>query len=503
MATISTLVLSKTDSRKEGLPLYGFMGSSGDQNEHMSFRIFDSGHKVVGTPWGQGTHSTASYRFGICGDGMHAYSHGADFGTDINHADLTTQGYDSWTNYNKSIYQTDQYPWGQYYTLSRTGYVTWQSYHQYTESLEFQIGWTKLNMVLPEGIRPRRLFCNRRQTLREMNPGNNASGQIQYYNYTTHMLSVVNDYAVSTGYNEKTQTLVMLHSANETTSTAMTIHIFKSSVCLNKVKTIKEFFDNLTATEYFTDTWTTDNNKDWVTVVGNNGYVGFGQKYSNTMNYGVFNCNTGQSLGITGAARQFSTWQAFQGSTTTSYSSNQQSLYYTKFNHTWDGTWGMIYSSYYYYGVGINAFCMNLENPRKFISVSVTRSSRGNPYFAWGRTGFHGGWSENTDSISHRTYAWSFDPNDSDHTTTTKVLYGETNAGTLVPASNDTNLASASSITSGSVVTNKTGVFSVPTSRTFLHGGYYSTNYPLMMQVNWWGNYGAGDHSYTGLYGSN
>ncbi len=502
MASISQLVLSSTDSRKEGLPLYGFLGNSSDMNEHMTFRVFDSGHKIVSTPWGQGTHSTSSYRFGICGDAMHAYSHGNDFGTDISHSDLTTQDYSSWTNYNKSIYQCDQYPWGQYYSCSRTGYVSWQSYHSFSTCMEFQVGWTKVNHVLPEGIRPRRLFCNRRQTLRELNNGNNLNGAIQYYNYTSHMPNVTNTYAVSTGYNEKNKMLVMVHSSGETSETAKTVTIFKSNSCLNKSATIKEYFDNLTHTEYFTDTWSTDNNKDWVTVVGNNGYVGFGQKTGNSMTYGVFNCNVGQSLGITGAPRQFGGWQGFTGSTTTSYSTNQNNLYYTKFNHTWDGTWGMIYSPYYYYGVGLNAFCMNLENPRKFISVSVTRSSRGNPYMAWGRTGFHGGQSENCDGQSHRTYAWSFDPNDSDHTTTTKVLHGNDDGGSLIPSNNDTNLASASSITSGAVVTNGTGAFGVPQSRTFLHGGYYSTNYPLMMQVNWWGNYGNADHSFTGLYGT-
>jgi hypothetical protein len=501
MASISNLVLSKTDSRKEGLPLYGFMGDSGDQNGVMTFRIFDSGHKIVGNPWGHGSHSTASYRFGICGDAMHSYTYN-DFGTDITHSDLTSQGYSDYVRYNKSVYQCDQYPWGQYYTLSRTGYISWHQYHSYGASFEYQIGWTKVNHVLPEGIRPRRLFCNRRQTLRELNAGHNTSGEIQYYNYSSHMLNVTNTYAVSTGYNEKNRMLVMVHSSGEGGETPKTVHIFKSSTCLNKAKTIKEYFDNLTATEYFTDTWTTDNNKDWVTVVGNNGFVGFGQKYGNGMNYGVFNCNTGQSLGITGAARQFGSFQGFTGSTTTSYGAGTGTLYYTKFNTTWDGTWGMIYSPYYYYGVGLNAFCMSLENPRKFISVSQTRTSRGNPYLAWGRTGFHGGWSENTDSQSHRTYAFSFDPNDSDHTTTTKVLYGNNNCDSLVPSSNDTNLSAATSINSGSVITNGTGVFGIPESRTFLHGGYYSTSYPLMFQVNWWGKYGQHDLSYGGLYGS-
>jgi len=499
MATISNLIATSQDHRKEGLPLYGMMGDNGDQNTHMNFRIFDSGHKIVGNPWGTAAHSHAPYRFGMCADGMHAYSTN-DFGTNITHSDLTTQGYSSWTEYNKSTYQCDQYPWGQYYSLSRAGFISWNSYHNYTESMEFQVGWTKMNHVLPEGIRPRRLFCNRRQTLRELEPGNNTNGQRQYYNYSAHMLNVTSEYCVSSGYNEKNKMLVMVHSTGEGGQTAKVIHIFKSNSCLNKSNTIKEFFDNLTAVEFFTETWTTDNNKDWVTVVGNNGYVGFGQTYGNSLRYGVFNCSTGLGLGTTGAARQFGSWQDFQGSTTTRYNTNQNNLYYTKFNTTWDGTWGMIYAPYYYYGVGLDAFCMNLENPRKFISVNQTRSSRGNPYLAWGRTGFHGGWSDNTDSVTYRNYSWSFDPLDSDHTTTTKVLYGTDNAGNNVPDSNDTNIETATSISTGSVITNGTGNFGLSQGRTFLHGGYYSTCYPLIFQVNWWGKYGQNDLAYGGLY---
>jgi len=498
MPRLLNLLQSRVDHRKEGLPLYGMVGDDGSGNGQWTFRIFDSGHKVVGNPWGGTGHSTTHHRFGICADAMHCYTHN-DFGSDISHGDLTTETYTSYPRWNRSNYQCDQYPWAQYYTVSRSGDVSWQSYHQITSSMEFTIGWTKINHVLPEGIRPRRLFCNRRQTLRELNPGNNSNGQIQYYNYEAHMPVVTNTYAVSTGYNELRKMLVMVHSSGEGSETAKTVTIFKSTKCLNAVQKIKEYFDNLTHTEYFTDTWSTDNNKDWVTVVGNNGYVGFGQTTGNSMTYGVFNCNVGAGLGITGASRQFGAFQSFQGSTTTRYNCNQGNQYYTKFNHTWDGTWGMIHAPYYYYGPGLDAFCMSLENPRKFISVSQTKSSRSNPYFAWGRTGFHGGWGENCDSDTVRTYSWSFDPNDSDHTVTTKVLYGESNAASLVSTTNDTNIASASSITSGSVITNGTGVFGIPASRTYLHGGQNSTNYPLMMQVSWWGPFGQNDMSYGGI----
>lgn len=285
----------------------------------------------------------------------------------------------------------------------------------------------------------------------------------------------------------------MVHSADETSGTAKTIHIFKSSKCLNKVDRIKDYFDAVTSTEYFTDTWTINNNKNICVAVGNNEWVGFGYKHGNSMKYVAYNCKNGQSLGTTAAARVYIGFQDFAGSTTTSYSAENSNYLYTKFNHTWDGTWGMIYGSYYYYGVGINGFCMSLENPRKFISINQTKSSRGNPYMAWGKTGFHGGYSDNTDGESWRTYCWSFDPKDSDHTVDTRVYYGNDNSNTTNPA---TNGASTST-----TVTNKTGNYGLTSSYNYLHGGFYSTVYPLMCQIDWWGNFGNGDSRYGGKHG--
>ncbi len=201
----------------------------------------------------------------------------------------------------------------------------------------------------------------------------------------------------------------------------------------------------------------------------------------------------GTGNALTGASRQWDSWQTFQGSTTTSYGAWTGHQYYTKFNTTWDGTWGMIYSPYYYYGPGINAFCMSLQNPKKYISVNQTKSSRSNPWFAWGRTGFHGGWSDNCDGTSHRTYAFAFDPTDSDETTTTRVYQGGSSGDDICP--NNNNLV-------GSDITNKTGNIGLSAARTWLHGGFHSTNYPLLMQIDWWGSYGNNDSTYGGKYGS-
>jgi hypothetical protein len=495
MATLSNLLgggsAGAIDHRKEGLPLFGLFGTSGDQNTHMTYRIFDSGFKMVGSPWGAVCNSTTNYRFGILGDASFAYNMN-DFGTDMGHQNLSSQTYDDWQKYWKSINQCDQYPYAQYYTSSRDGFYTMNSFHSYTDQFEYDNGWTKINHVLPEGVRPRRLFCNKRNSLREMNMGNNSCAAFDHYDYTSHKLDNSDEYAIGTGYNEKNKMLVMVHSSNTGSSTSKTIHIFESSKCLNHVTKIKEYFDNLTSTEYFTDTWTTDNNRDMTVAVGNNGWVGFGHKNGNSMRYSAFNCNLGQSLGTTDTGRQYVGWQDFAGSTTTSYGANQGAQYYTKFHTTWDGTWGMIFSPYYYYGCGLNAFCMSLENPRKFISVNQTKSSRSNPWVPWGRTGFHGGWSDNTDSEMWRTYSWAFDPTDSDHTVDTKVYYG----------SNDNNDVIANNNTARATdVTNKTGNYSLSESRTGLHGGYYSTCYPVIAGIDWWGNYGGADSNYGGNFG--
>jgi hypothetical protein len=322
--------------------------------------------------------------------------------------------------------------------------------------------------------------------------GNNSCAAFDHYDYTSHKLDNTDTYAIGTGYDEKNKMLVMVHSSGEGSQTSKTIHVFESSKCLNHVTKIKEYFDNLTSTEYFTGTWTTDNNRDMTVAVGNNKWVGFGHKNGNSMRYAAFNCNNGQSLGTTDSARIYIGWQDFQGSTTTSYGANEGAQYYTKFHTTWDGTWGMIFSPYYYYGCGLNAFCMSLENPRKFISVNQTKSSRSNPWVPWGRTGFHGGWSDNTDSEMWRTYSWAFDPTDSDHTVDTKVYYGSTDNNDVI-ANNNTARATD--------VTNKTGNYSLSESRTGLHGGYYSTCYPVLCGIDWWGNYGNADSNYGGNFG--
>ena len=148
-------------------------------------------------------------------------------------------------------------------------FITFNNFHHYDNTFEYDNGWTKINHVLPEGIRPRRIFCNRRNSMREMmTMGNNSCAAIDHYDYTSHKLDNTHTYAIGTGYNESKKMLVMVHSADVGFKLQKKQFTYSNLKDLNKVTKIKDYFDNLTATEYFTGTWTTDNNRD-MTVVGN------------------------------------------------------------------------------------------------------------------------------------------------------------------------------------------------------------------------------------------
>ena len=85
------------------------------------------------------------------------------------------------------------------------------------------------------------------------------------------------------------------------------------------------------------------------------------------------------------------------------------------------------------------------------------------------------------------------DPTDSDETINTTVYQGGDSGDTVVPNSN---------AHVGTTVTNKTGNYALSAHRTWLHGGFHSTNYPLLMQIDWWGSYGQNDSTYGGKYGT-
>jgi len=50
------------DPRKEGLPLFGLLGTDGSGNQNWNYRVFDSGMRNVGSPWGAFSNSTTNSR---------------------------------------------------------------------------------------------------------------------------------------------------------------------------------------------------------------------------------------------------------------------------------------------------------------------------------------------------------------------------------------------------------------------------------------------------------
>jgi hypothetical protein len=396
---------------------------------------------------------------------------------------LSTQASNSYKQWMGSIHQVDQYPFTQSYSASKDGNISFNSIHEFNKNLKGSAaGSTLINQVLPEGCRPRRIFSVYEGSPKLVEIESSGQRQVKStYDYTSHLISgLYGSSFCAGGYNEKTKTLVIISSPT-TSSTTHYGTIFKSSKDLNSVKNIKEYFDNLTSTESFNHSLSIAQQHDIVTVVGNNGFVGvsWNNQSQNTLMYEVYDCNvkgvaTGQS------ARQHGTTHTYTGSVTTSYGIAQGQSYYTKFNTTWDGTWGAIYCSYYYHGCGINSYIVNLENPKKFICMNSSRTGSGSLFMPMGRTGFGMFAAGNTDSSPVEFGCRNFDPTDSDETTTTWSV-AHLNSGVQL-----------------TTATSNGAALPLSNSYSLLHGGYYSTCYPLITTINWWGSYGSDSSSYCG-----
>ena len=70
------------------------------------------------------------------------------------------------------------------------------------------------------------------------------------------------------------------------------------------------------------------------------------------------------------------------------------------------------------------------------------------------------------------------------------------------PATDNNDVIRNDNANRGTDVTNKTGNYSLTDARTGLHGGNYTTCYPIMAQIDWWGNYGNSDSNYGGNFGA-
>jgi len=444
-----------TDSRREGFPLFNQWGGQGNQD--WQCKNYDSSFQPVGGPWAAVTNSTSSYRMGMLGDPTFAYSR-ADFGTA--NGQLTSQGYNTWDNWQQSLHQNDQYPASAFGSVAAQGYQTFYSLHN-TTSTKLYKGYVLINQIMPEGMRPRRFFGMYDNSFMEFAGLTQMNQNIDLVDLSTYSTArTKTEGRGSAGYNEKTQTLVTIHS-NATSSWTITKYV--STVNLNLCDNLKDFFDTATVTEFehTASAYNSQSRYDKVVVVGDNNWIGVSYRYGNNFNSEV--------IDISGNNETTIILTSISG--TTSYGIDQGVMYYSKMNLTWDGKWAAAYQPYYYYGGGLSSYIFSTEDPRRNFRINNTNSSGGGALFPIGKSGFVYFNGQNTDSTDVYMIAWDFKNTDKvNYLDNTTYAHSNTSFTTAVPT-----------IINGSVLNS-----SVTTTKSGLTGNSYTTSYPRFMTVNYW-----------------
>jgi len=456
---LSSIAGGVVDPRKEGYPAFCLFG--GDMNTYSQVKVIGSDLQNIGSPWAAGCNTTMSYGHGMLADPMFSYSH-ADAGTP--NANLSTQGYSSWTTWVQSLHQSDQYPMSMYGSTSALGYQSFNNFVSDTSynNTKMTRGYTLINQVMPEGIRPRRFFGMQGNTFQEYVALTQMTNPLDTFALNTKQISRTASYVTgngSAGYNERINTLVTLHSTGSTASVIATKFV-NPNVNLNTCASLKEFFDTAAVTEY-TLTMTpfgSDSYSDKVVVVGDNGWIGVSYRESTNMYATAYDLTGGNASAI-----NFST----QGMTT-SYGVSQGVYYYTKMNTTWDGQWAMAYTPYYYYGCGCFGYIFSTQDPRRAFRINNQYTSGGGMLVPYGKSGFRYMVGENTDSAPVYLISWDMKFTDPLYSAGAATVYAHSNASGQQTIANDGLFNSSVNPYSG------------------ITGFFYSTCYPNFQTVNYW-----------------
>lgn len=454
MSTLSSIVKRNVvDARKEGYPCFGIWANDGNSNTITNFRVFNSDFQIISPPHGGVTNTTASYTFGMAGDASYGYS--ADALAYFSTISEIANGTMTNTASNSSIYCKDQFPVGMYADCSAAGYMSGNSIYA-SSSLATGAGRFLIDQILPEGVRPRRYFCVNGNSFWEAPSLQNIESIKSSVTLNTYRTANTRTQSWGSAcYNENTKTLITTHG-NGTTS--IDVNVFKSTVDLNSVASVVEFFAAATVTScVITISYDVTNAQDRAVVLGDNGNFVVAYRTANNL--------TGYHVNISNIASPVVTaLNTVVG--TTSYGSNTDVKCSTKLQTTWDGKWAIIYQAYYYYGSGVCAYVVSTEDPQRYFTILNTSSSGGGMITPLGRSEFAYLQGQNTDSNGIAATIWDFTT--TSRTGTANTVYGSTATGSR-----------------NSVIANG-GALGATLSTFSLTGGYYSTCYPHFMTVNWW-----------------
>ena len=476
MTSLSTLFSSGDagagagqDPLEEGLPTIAVYGGDFNQNFDVRLHRVHSG-ELMGSPWSAITNSTASYSHGQSNMQMFGYS--SDMGNLS--SQYSTQGYTSYAPFTQSIYQNDHYPYSMYGSCSKEGRMGMQSFHGNSWYTKL---YHRIHVQSLKGRRPRRQFNIFNYIFSETPLGNqygwkSAIDVSTYINTSGH---VTNNNG-SCVYKQDTKQLVLYYPVS-TGSTSGYFHIIQGTVDLMGVGNVKEFFDTATFKRFYgsgdVTNWGHSTYQYSVSLVlGDNNHIGVSIRNGNSHFYRVFDCSGASESTV---AHYVNT----SIGNTTSYGPEQGLPYRIRYQQTWDAKWGCMYGPYYYYGSGLSAFFMSIENPGKYYRVNLTPSSGGGTLTPSDTNGFMYLNGQNTDSSPIISWSVNFSNITSPGATAGSEYIGTSNVVTtsLLPTAYANGAALNASYTANQV-------FQYP-------GYYYSTSYPRFMTVNWWDQEGG------------
>jgi hypothetical protein len=390
----------------------------------------------------------------MSGDAMYAYSQSDAGGVYQTQSTISSSGLTT-TAANGSVYAKDQFPVGLFSDCGPNGYMSGNSIYG-TSTMYSGAGRFLIDQILPEGVRPRRYFCVNGNSFWESQSLHNISSQKSSVTLNTYRTANTRTQSYGSAcYNENTKTLVTTHGDGTGT---LDVNVFKSTVDLNSVASVVEFFAAATVTSCtISTTNSTDGAYDRPIVLGDNGNF--------TMAYRNGNALVGYHVNLSNIASPAVT-ALNTVSGTTSYGMSSDVRCSTRLQTTWDGKWAIIYQSYYYYGCGVCAYVVSIEDPQRYFTLLNTDSSYGGAIMPIGKSKFMYVCPYNTDGDGLYLSAY-------DLTTTSRTGTASTVIGTLQSQSKNTAIANGGALN--------------PSLYTYaLHGGYYSTCYPHVQTINWW-----------------
>lgn len=491
-STPTTSSISTDDPRKEGLPCIATWTLQDDNARGLDCVVYDSNGMQLGSPWAYALYSSPSaYTGGIFRDKYFGQSgdNGNPYRTN------STLSTSSSTYKIKDLTYSSHWPQHAMVNVSPDGRF---SSNRYTSGNSVMNGMKyQITQVLPEGVRPRLAITRSGSWLYRSNvmfgvTANSPGGERMNMWNDASLISLFGAENISPqpskpsmsqgigacGYNERTNTFVVIWRQSSTQDTAITKWKFTKNLNDPRIP-LREVFESASSvvtTTGHTMGWAGTNEAyRWQVTVGDNDYIRCSNFYNGQW-YRTWLFNPDLAL-----TPDSGTNGQYSHSATTSYGLEQGWPHCgSQYNSTWDNEWHVHYGTYYYYGCGGLMYFTSTRDPRLVYLWRDTSSSDGRSPHAWGRSGFVFNYPEsNSDSSDHGFYKIDF----RDMKKTTEEF--DQGAGTYSSSSEVTQPSSGSTVSPAG------------TTQWMPSHGYHSTNYPCFINVTWWPT-ADGRTSYSG-----